>query len=253
VSGSLDLFGSKGRPLHSTINYITSHDGFTLEDLVTYQHKHNEANGENNRDGHDGHDSCNYGVEGPSDDPALKSLRQKQKRNLLATLILSAGTPMISGGDEIGRTQQGNNNAYCQDNSISWYDWDLGEDQKSFIEFIRLIIQLRKQYSLAQTSWQWLQAEGQILDPHSQENIDTQCLGCFTPENENIALLILWNSGDQNCDFNLPDDSRNWKTLLDTSTLEKTGSPYPGNPLKTLTVAPRSLKVLADERSSLNR
>ena len=181
VSGSHDLFGSKGRPAHSTINYITSHDGFTLEDGVTYEHKHNEANGENNHDGHNGNDSCNYGVEGPSDDPALNALRQQQKRNLLATLLLSAGTPMISGGDEIGRTQQGNNNAYCQDNPISWYDWNLNEDQKSFLEFTRLIIQLRKQHPLTQASWQWFQADGQTIDPHAQESIDVQCLGCFPP------------------------------------------------------------------------
>ena len=245
VSGSLDLFGSRGRPLHSTVNYITSHDGFTLEDLVTYEHKHNEANGENNRDGHNGHDSCNYGVEGPSDDPVLKAHRQQQKRNLLATLLLSAGTPMISGGDEIGRTQQGNNNAYCQDNSISWYDWNLDEDQKSFTEFTRLIIQLRKQYSLAQASWQWLQANGQIIDPHTQESIDVQCLGCFSSENENDALFILWNSGDQNCDFKLPGDFRNWKILMDTSTPEKTDPHSSGNSLKTVSVAPHSLKILA--------
>ena len=102
--GSHDLFGVNDRPLHSTINYITSHDGFTLADLVTYQQKHNEANRENNHDGHNGDESCNYGVEGPSDDPALNTLRQQQKRNLLATLLLSSGTPMISGGDEIGRS-----------------------------------------------------------------------------------------------------------------------------------------------------
>jgi glycogen operon protein len=242
VSGSRDLFGSKDRPLHSTINYIASHDGFTLEDLVTYEHKHNEANGENNNDGHNGHDSCNYGVEGPSNDPALNALRQQQKRNLLTTLLLSAGTPMISGGDEIGRSQQGNNNAYCQDNPINWYDWDLNEDQKSFMEFTRLIIQLRKQHPLTHATWQWFQADGQTIDPYAQESIDLQCLGCFA--SENASLLILWNSSDHICDFTLPGDSRSWKMLLDTSTPEKADSPAPGKSLNNLNIAPRSLKVL---------
>jgi len=242
MSGSHDLFGSRGRPLHSTVNYITSHDGFTLEDLVTYEHKHNEANGENNKDGHDGYDSCNYGVEGPSDDPALNALRQLQKRNLLATLLLAAGTPMISGGDEIGRTQQGNNNAYCQDNPISWYDWNLSEDQISFMEFTRLIIQLRKQYPLVHTSWQWFQADGQTIDPYAQESIDLQCLGCFA--SGEIPLLILWNSGDQICDFTLPVDDPSWEILLETSTLEKAAPPAPGKTLNNLNIAPHSLKVL---------
>jgi glycogen operon protein len=242
VSGSRDLFGD--RPPHSTVNYITSHDGFTLEDLVTYQHKNNKANGENNHDGHNGHDSCNYGVEGPSDDPALNVLRQQQKRNLLATLLLSAGTPMISGGDEIGRTQQGNNNAYCQDNLTSWYDWHLNEDQKSFLEFTQLIIQLRKRHPLNHASWQWFQADGQMIDPYAQESIDVQCLGCVSSENENAVLLMLWNNGDQTCDFTLPGNFLSWKVLLDTSSREKADSPASGKSLNTLTIAPRSLKVL---------
>jgi isoamylase len=244
VPGSIDLFGSKGRPLHSTINYITSHDGFTLEDLVTYDHKHNEANGENNHDGHNGNDSCNYGVEGPSDDPELNAHRQRQKRNLLATLLLSAGTPMISGGDEIGRTQQGNNNAYCQDNPINWYDWNLNENQNSFMEFTRSLIQLRKRFPFAQASWQWLHADGRIMDPHAQESTDSQCFGCFSSRNEDRALLILWNTGGQNCDFVLPDDSRNWAVLMDTSTPERTVFPSPGKSLKTLHIVPHSLKIL---------
>ena len=244
VSGSLDLFGSKGRPLHSTINYITSHDGFTLEDLVTYDHKHNEANGENNHDGHNSHDSCNYGVEGPTDNPDLNAHRQRQKRNLLATLLLSAGTPMISGGDEIGRTQQGNNNAYCQDNPINWYDWNLNKNQKKFLEFARSLIQLRKRFPLAQTSWQWLHADGRILNPHAQESFDTHYLESFSSENENATLLILWNSGDQNRDFVLADDSRSWEVLVDTSTPDKAGPLSLGKSLKTLHIVPHSLKIL---------
>jgi isoamylase len=250
VSGSRDLFAE--RPMHSTINYITSHDGFTLEDLVTYEHKHNEANGENNHDGHNGHDSCNYGVEGPSDDPTLKALRWQQKRNLLATLLLSAGTPMISGGDEIGRTQQGNNNAYCQDNPISWYDWNLQEEPKSFLAFTQAIIQLRKRYPFTQASWQWIQGNGQAIDPYAQESIDGQCLGCFSSENEGAVLLIIWNSGNQADEFMLPGNSRNWKVLLDTSAPEKADSPTPGKSLNTLHIAPRSLIALTDEEKSMD-
>lgn len=246
VPGSHDLFGSKGRPTHSSINYITSHDGFTLEDLVTYEHKHNEANGENNRDGHNSHDSRNYGEEGPSDDPALNALRQQQKRNLLATLLFSTGTPMISGGDEIGRIQQGNNNAYCQDNPISWYDWNLNEDQKSFLKFTQFIIQLRKRHPLTQTSWQWFQTDGQTIDPYAQESIDTQCLGCFSSENENAALLILWNSGNQTCNFSSPGDSPGWKVLLDTSSPEKSDFPTSEKLSNTLKIAPHSLRVLTN-------
>jgi len=242
VSGSHDLFGN--RPQHSTVNYIASHDGFTLEDGVTYQHKHNEANGENNHDGHNGNESCNYGVEGPSDDPALNAFRQRQKRNLMATLLLSAGTPMISGGDEIGRTQQGNNNAYCQDNPISWHDWNLDANQKNFLEFTRLILQLRKRYPFNATSWQWFQADGQSMDPYAQDFINTRHLGCLSSENENALLLILWNSGDQPCDFTLPGAPRSWKVLLDTSVCEPAESSASGTPLSSLNIAPHSLKVL---------
>jgi isoamylase len=183
-------------------------------------------------------------VEGPSDDPTLNTLRKQQKRNLLATLLLSTGTPMISGGDEIGRTQQGNNNAYCQDSPISWYDWNLDENQKSFLEFTQLILQLRKRYPFTQTSWQWFQANGQTIAPNAQESVDTQCLGCVSSGNEKTALLMLWNCGDQTCDFTLPDDSRNWNVLLDTSAREPTGTLTSGKPLNSLT--PHSLKVLTD-------
>ncbi len=250
VSGSPDLFSSKGRPLYSTVNYITSHDGFTLEDLVTYEHKHNEANGENNQDGHNEQDSCSYGVEGPSDDPVLASFRQQQKRNFLATLLLSAGTPMISGGDEIGRTQLGNNNAYCQDNPINWYDWNLNKDQKSFLEFNRLIIQLRKQFPFNRGSWQWFHANGQLLDFDTPDFIDAQCLECMSFGNKNTLLLMLWNGSNQDCDFTLTGDAQTWKILLDTSTPEKSEVPSIGKSLKTLNVASRSLKVLSGAKKS---
>ena len=124
VAGSSDIFGYRGRRPWASINFITAHDGFTLHDLVSYNDKHNEANGEDNRDGHDANFSWNCGVEGPTDDPEIIALRDRQKRNLLATLLLSLGVPMLLAGDEFGRTQHGNNNAYCQDNEISWLDWE---------------------------------------------------------------------------------------------------------------------------------
>lgn len=146
LTGSSDLYSGDGRQPHASINFITAHDGFTLNDLVSYNDKHNEANGEENRDGHDDNRSWNCGVEGPTDDPKVNELRERQKRNFLATLLLSQGVPMLLGGDEFGRTQQGNNNAYCQDNEISWYDWDLDDQQKALLDFTRRLIQLRKEH-----------------------------------------------------------------------------------------------------------
>jgi glycogen operon protein len=143
LTGSSDLYQNDGRRPYASINFVTAHDGFTLEDLVSYERKHNEANGEDNRDGADYNISANYGVEGPTDDPAVLAVRERQKRNFMATLLLSQGVPMICGGDEIGRTQRGNNNAYCQDNEISWYDWDLSERQRDLLNFVRILIRTR--------------------------------------------------------------------------------------------------------------
>ena len=126
-TGSSDLYESDGRRPFASINFITAHDGFTLADLVSYNEKHNEANLENNEDGEKHNRSWNHGVEGPTDDPAIVELRRRQQRNFLATLLLSQGVPMLLGGDELGRTQGGNNNAWCQDNEISWFDWELDE------------------------------------------------------------------------------------------------------------------------------
>ncbi|MGH8573364.1 MAG: glycogen debranching protein, partial [Gammaproteobacteria bacterium] len=142
LMGSSDLYERSGRRPYASINFITAHDGFTLADLVSYKRKHNEANGEGNRDGHDHNLSWNCGVEGPTDDPAILALRARQQRNFLATLILSQGVPMLQAGDEIGRTQQGNNNAYCQDNGISWVDWNLDAPKIQLLEFTRVLIRL---------------------------------------------------------------------------------------------------------------
>ena len=143
LTGSSDLYGDDGRHPYASINYITAHDGFTLHDLVSYDHRHNEANGEGNQDGHGDNLSWNCGVEGPTDDAEVNELRARQKRNLLATLLFSQGVPMLLGGDEIGRTQGGNNNAYCQDNELAWYNWELDDDRRALLEFTRRLIRIR--------------------------------------------------------------------------------------------------------------
>ena len=147
VAGSSDIFGYRGRRPWASINFITAHDGFTLQDLVSYNDKHNEKNGEDNRDGSDSNFSWNFGVEGPSGDPEIVALRDRQKRNMLASLLLSLGVPMLLAGDEIGRTQQGNNNAYCQDNEISWTDWEnLRPEDEELRRFVSHLIHLRRQH-----------------------------------------------------------------------------------------------------------
>jgi isoamylase len=145
-TGSSDLYASDGRRPFASINFVTAHDGFTLADLVSYNEKHNEANGEGNRDGTDDNRSWNCGVEGPTDDPEVNALRARQQRNFLTTLFLSQGVPMLLGGDELGRTQQGNNNAFCQDNEISWFDWDLDDGQRALLEFTRSLIAFRAKH-----------------------------------------------------------------------------------------------------------
>jgi glycogen operon protein len=144
MAGSADLYAVGGRRPFASINFVTAHDGFTLADLVSYSHKHNEANGEGNRDGTDHNRSNNHGVEGPTDDPAVLSVRRRQVRNLLTTLLLSTGVPMISHGDEVGRTQRGNNNAYCQDNALTWVDWGLDSEHAALLEFTRKLVALRQ-------------------------------------------------------------------------------------------------------------
>src|SRR6202044_4022726 len=141
VTGSSDLYAHSGRRPYASVNFVTAHDGFTLEDLVSYNEKHNEANGEENRDGSNDNRSWNCGAEGPTEDPMINTLRERQIRNMLATLLLSQGTPMLLAGDELGRTQQGNNNAYCQDNEISWMDWAVrAEEDQALFDYVRKLI-----------------------------------------------------------------------------------------------------------------
>ncbi len=154
LAGSSDLYADDGRSPYASINFVTAHDGFTLRDLVSYDHKHNEANGEGNRDGTDNNRSWNCGVEGETDDPAILALRRRQAANLIATLCLSNGVPMITAGDERGRTQRGNNNAYCQDNEISWVDWRPDDAWLDVHEITRTALRLRREHpALRQRHW----------------------------------------------------------------------------------------------------
>jgi isoamylase len=146
LTGSSDLYQQDGRRPYASINFVTAHDGFTLNDLVSYNEKHNEANGEGNRDGHNHNISWNHGVEGPTTNRKINALRERQKRNFMATLLLSQGVPMICGGDEISRTQCGNNNAYCQDNEVSWYNWDLDKRAKNMLAFTKRMIEFRQRH-----------------------------------------------------------------------------------------------------------
>ncbi len=148
VSGSSDLYVHNGRRPYASVNFVTAHDGYTLADLVSFERKHNDANGEENRDGHDHNLSSNGGVEGSTDDPAVLARREVRRRSLLATLVLSQGVPMLLGGDELGRSQRGNNNAYCQDNELSWFDWSLREQDEDFLAFVRRVLALRREHAV---------------------------------------------------------------------------------------------------------
>ncbi|MBC8167742.1 MAG: glycogen debranching protein GlgX, partial [Bryobacteraceae bacterium] len=200
LTGSSDLYQRDGRRPSASINFITAHDGFTLHDLVSYNHKHNEANGENNADGESDNHSWNHGVEGPTDDKEIENLRERQTRNFLATLLLSHGVPMISGGDEIGRTQSGNNNAYCQDDKTSWFTWPLTEPQHRLLAFTQHLIQLRKEHpNLRRQKF----FQGRRIDPHqaSGEEIGGrrfQDITWIRPDGEEM-LEAEWGQGWIRC------------------------------------------------------
>jgi glycogen operon protein len=191
LAGSGDLFNKRGRKPYASVNFITAHDGFTLNDLVSYNDKHNEANGEDNRDGHSNNLSWNHGVEGPTDDPEIHKLRLRQMRNMLATLIFSQGTPMLLAGDEFARTQQGNNNAYAQDNEISWINWDgIGEEGHALIDFIRRLIHLRGQQPMLR--------RGRFLSGAYNEELDVKDVTWLAPTGEEMCVEQ-WNDGNARC------------------------------------------------------
>ncbi|PDW04842.1 glycogen debranching protein GlgX [Candidatus Viridilinea mediisalina] len=273
IMGSMDLYRHNGRrPFHS-VNFITAHDGFTLRDLVSYNEKHNEANGEANHDGDDHNNSWNMGVEGPSDDPEIREARLRQMRNFLATLLLSQGTPMLLAGDERGRTQQGNNNAYCQDNAISWLDWRPDEEAEGLLAFTKRLIELRQRHPLLHRrrffqgplvpggidyDVEWLTPDGQEIGPAIWHNSELRCIGLLlngrvmrehdiqgNPVHDDV-LLVLFNASPEDVAFILPDwpDDPLWEVLVDTAEPQLAE----GTPITTETyqLAARSLVVLVE-------
>ncbi|MFN7086992.1 MAG: glycogen debranching protein GlgX [Burkholderiales bacterium] len=246
LTGSSDLYGPSGRNPNASINFITAHDGFTLHDLVSYNHKHNEANLEDNRDGSDHNISWNCGVEGPSDDAAIRALRARQKRNFLATLMFSQGVPMLLAGDELGRTQRGNNNAYCQDNEISWLDWNLGPEQRALLEFVRKVVGLRRDHPLFRRRHffqgrpirgkdikdiVWLNPDGREMSDEEWNNSCARSLGVYLAgealqdhdEHGGVItddnFLLLFNAHHEGIRFTIPDydGAAEWEVTLDTS------------------------------------
>lgn len=246
-TGSSDLYQDDYRKPTASINFITAHDGFTLNDLVSYNEKHNEANGENNNDGESDNKSWNCGVEGPTDDPVILELRNRQKRNFLTTLFLSQGVPMLVAGDEIGRTQQGNNNAYCQDNEISWLDWSAVD--KNLLEFTRKLIHIRKKHpGLRRRRWfqgqpikgigvediAWFLPEGTEMEEHNWNEDFARSLGVYLngrgihgagPKGERIiddSFYIIFNAHYEPLEYKLPIDKygEKWTKILDTSSNE---------------------------------
>jgi len=244
LTGSSDLYGRTGRAPHASINFITAHDGFTLRDLVSYAVKHNEANLEDNRDGSDHNLSWNCGVEGHTDDPAVLELRARQSRNLLATLLLSQGVPMLTAGDERARTQQGNNNAYCQDNAMSWVDWTPDDARNRLLAFTQRIVGLRRQHPIfrrrhffegrplvgGQKDIVWLTPEGTEMTEQEWTNGFARCLGVYLAgdvlgetDGRGAAVsdddfIVLFNAHDGAIPFTLPArDGWGWIVLVDTA------------------------------------
>jgi isoamylase len=283
LSGSNDLYAHNGRRPYASINFITAHDGFTLQDLVSYNDKHNEANLEENRDGENNNLSWNCGAEGATDDPAVNELRARQVRNMLATLLLSQGVPMISHGDELGRTQRGNNNAYCQDNDITWIDWNLGTAEQSLCEFTRKLIHLRlSQPVLRRRKYfqgrsirggkdvAWLAPDGREMDDEAWNADFVRSIGMLLNGNaiaevnergEPIvgdSLLVLLNAHSDKVPFTLPplDADQQWQRIIDTrdpDTADRTFKPAARYPLAGRSVvALRVTPPVRDRRRGLD-
>jgi glycogen operon protein len=249
-TGSSDLYEADGRRPYASINFVTAHDGFTLSDLVSYNEKHNEANGEDNRDGESHNRSWNCGVEGPTDDPRTLGLRERQRRNFLATLLLSQGVPMISHGDELGRTQRGNNNVYCQDNELAWIDWELAREHEVLTAFTARLVALRAAHPIfrrrrffqgrpirgsdAQDSVPdiaWLRPDGQRMTDDDWNVGYARSVGIFLngqaiPDHNELgeritddSFLLLINAHHQPVAFTLPDErhGRVWEVMVDTA------------------------------------
>jgi glycogen operon protein len=257
LAGSSDLYAHNGRRPYASINFVTAHDGYTMHDLVSYEQKRNEANREENRDGENHNLSWNCGVEGPTDDPEVLALRARQKRNLMATLFLSQGVPMVSGGDEVCRTQHGNNNAYCQDNEISWTHWDLTDEARAFLEFTRRASRLmREQPVLRRRRFfqgrrirgadvkdiMWLAPGGHEMTEAEWSADHVRCLGVRLAGNAigemdasgapivGDTLVCLMNAGSEPVPFLLPaaPAPRGWECLMDTADDAREGTHVPG-------------------------
>jgi glycogen operon protein len=252
LSGSSDIFQPAGRGPTASINFVTAHDGFTLEDLVSYNDKRNDANLEANRDGSDNNRSSNYGVEGVSDDPVILSLRRRQKRNLLATLLFSQGVPMLLAGDELGRTQQGNNNAYCHDSELSWLDWESADP--ALLAFVQKLIRLRNQHPLFRRRTyfrgralhaepmkdiSWLNPEGAEMSDEDWARRSARALGVLISGRglterdelgrpvEDDDVLLLLNAHEESVAFVLPgSEGEHWDALLDTGHPDFEGKRY---------------------------
>src|SRR5215217_2038171 len=244
LTGSPDLYRHNGRRPYASINFITAHDGFTLNDLVSYNEKHNEANGENNHDGDNNNHSWNHGVEGPTDDPEINELRARQRRNFLTTLLLSQGVPMICAGDERRRTQNGNNNPYCQDNELSWLKWEYTEEEKRLLEFTRKLIQLRRDHPVFRRpkffqgrrirgseikDVMWFNPGGNEMSEEEWSSPFVRCLGMLLSgdtidvlsfQGEPIrdqTFLLLINAHYDTIPFVLPGEEHlEWRLVLDT-------------------------------------
>lgn len=222
LTGSSDLFGKRGKGPHASINFVTCHDGFTLRDLVCYQDKHNEANGEDNRDGSNNNSSRNFGVEGPSQDPLVEERRWRQQKSMLTTLFLSRGIPMLLGGDELGRTQGGNNNAYCQDSPISWVNWELCPEQQDLLEYCRKLAAIRKrilglgsgEFPVPAKDKIWLHPQGRVMTDRDWHDGNLRSLGMVLL-GKTEDLLLLTHAGEGELTFRLPKTVRNgWKTAI---------------------------------------
>ena len=251
MTASGELFNQRGRRPYASVNFITAHDGFTLHDLVSYNDKHNEANDEDNQDGSNNNLSWNHGVEGPTDDPEINNLRLRQMRNFFATLLLAQGTPMIVAGDEFARTQHGNNNAYCQDSEIGWVNWDLDQDGKSLLMFVKRLIKLRMNYpilrrgrflvghyneALGVKDVTWLAADGSEMTIEQWEDAQGRSLGMLLDGRAQVSgvqragadatLLIVVNAHHDGVDFTLPEvpQGTGWRRILDTFDVQAKGT-----------------------------
>ncbi len=278
-TGSSDLYAFSGRRPMASVNFVVAHDGFTLRDLVSYNDKHNEANGEDNRDGESHNRSWNCGVEGPTDDPGVRALRAQQQRNLIATLLLAQGVPMIAHGDELGRTQSGNNNVYCQDSELSWVDWELDGERRALLDFTRRVVAMRAEHPVFRRrrffagsadhggeseigDIAWFEPDGEHMDESAWANGYAKSLMVFLngraiPETDarggvirDDSFLVLFNAHFEAIDFTIPEDAygEEWFVEIDTAARDTTplasAATAQTEPVSAASAAPAAATVL---------